>query len=383
MMPPRMFVSAVFEGRKADFLDLLVKAGGDNLKQFLQHCDGFPSNACANEVQEWLQRHAESPQTYHIGTLRDDLNVIRDEYRLRVAIGKYVDRRQAAGAWLDADAVMIHREIRDFVRTQSDLPQGPRPSEPWLLRVMEWLDVSRMFATLAAPPTILACLFVWWFGMSWWSLFWLASVIALVLAILLFAVIRYYEITEGDLVVTPKPGHIAALVEDEDFAIQNQYTMLAPVRDSWFRRLNLRFVLWLANGFSKHWYRSGQLVGIDTIHFARFHLIDNGRRMLFMSDFDGGWERYLFDFLGVGSLAVVPIWTHLHGCPKTRFLRFPTKGFAQRFIPLTRAYQRPTQLWYSALEHLTVAEIKRHQKIRVGLFGRINRRTSEQWLKLI
>ena len=177
---------------------------------------------------------------------------------------------------------------------------------------------------------------MWYFGLSAWHLFWQIPAITLLLGAAYLLLVRCYELIEGDLLVRPAEGRVAALVADEDFGIQNQFTLLAAVRNSRFRRLTIRIVLWLANAVSKHWYRRGKLVGIDTIHFARFNLIDNGRRMLFMSDFDGGWERYLFDFLGVGSLAVVPIWTNLHGCPKTRFLRFTTTGFAQRFLPFTQ-----------------------------------------------
>ena len=105
--------------------------------------------------------------------------------------------------------------------------------------------------------------------------------------------------------------------------------------------------------------------------------------MLFMSDYDGAWNRYLFDFTEVGSLAVVPIWSNLHGCPKARFLRFPTTGFAQRFLPFTRAFQQRTHLWYSAIKDLTVSEIKRNADIRAGLFRRGGKRTVENWLKLL
>ena len=236
---------------------------------------------------------------------------------------------------------------------------------------------------VGTTPTVLACLHAWWWACNWWHLLWLIPAISILLVVLYLLIVRVYEITEGDLVIRPKPGQVAEFVEEEDFGIQNQFTMVTAIRDSFFRRLNIRLVLWLANGMSKHWYRRGRLVGIDTIHFARFHLMDGGRRMLFMSDFDGGWERYLFDFLAVGSLAVVPIWTNLHGCPKTRFLRFPTRGFGQRFLSFTRAKQRHTYVWYSAVDHLTVSEIKRNAQIRAGLYGRRSRAGIEKWLKLI
>ncbi|MCZ6692142.1 MAG: hypothetical protein O7H41_21355 [Planctomycetota bacterium] len=383
MLPPRLIVSAVYDGRMAEFLRALVHVAGERLRLILEHCDGFPVGGGPDDVEAWLRQHAERAKTLHIGTFRDKLDFIKEEYRLRLAIGSYVDRRHTAGDWIDGDVVAIRRDIQGFVRAQGDLPHGLRQGVPWWLRLLETLDLLRIVVMLTFLPMVLACLNVWWFGCSWWYLSWLTPMIFLLLIGLYFLVVRMYELTEGDLVTRPKAGHVAALVEEEDFGIQNQFTMLSTVRESWFRRLNLRFVLFLANGFSKHWYRRGQLAGIDTIHFARIHLIDRGRRLLFMSEFDGGWERYLFDFLGVGSFAVVPIWTNLHGCPKTRFLLSATKGFSQRFLPFTRANQRQTNVWYSAIDHLTVAEILRNAEIRAGLFGWRSRAGIEKWLQLI
>ena len=130
--------------------------------------------------------------------------------------------------------------------------------------------------------------------------------------------VRFLELTEPDVVVRQDDAKVKALEEAEDLTPQNQFTMVAPVRDSAARRLLLRGTLFLSDEFSKHFSTSGRLVGVETIHFARIHQIDQGRRFLFMSDFDGGWNRYLFDFLTTGAFAVVPNWTNLLGCPKTQ-----------------------------------------------------------------
>jgi hypothetical protein len=379
----RLVLSAVFEGGWLEFMRELVKVGSDRLKQILRYCEAFPTDGDHNDVYEWLLQHREEPQAYHVGTLWDDLQHIKDEYRLWVTIGKHIDEQRAAGTWGSRDPVAIRRKIQEFVRTQDSLPQAPRPAVPWRLRFWEALDLLKMLAILAVLPALLACLSVWICGWNWWHLLWQIPVIGLLLAGAYLLVVLCYELLEGDLVIKPAAGAVAALVAEEDFGIQNQLTLAIAVRNSRFRRLTIRIVLWLANAASKHWYRRGQLVGVDTIHFARFHLIDEGRRMLFMSEFDGGWERYLFDFLGVGSLAVVPIWTNLHGCPKTRFLRFVTKGFAQRFLPFTRAQQQHTHLWYCTVDYLTVAEIKRNAAVRAGLFGSSSRQAAEEWLKLL
>ncbi|ACV80524.1 hypothetical protein [Nakamurella multipartita] len=196
------------------------------------------------------------------------------------------------------------------------------------------------------------------------------------------ALVRYLEKTEPDVVIRPDDGRVAALEQAEDLDVQNQFTMIATVRDSVERRELLRATLFLSDAYSKFLANSGRLVGVETIHFARIHRLDGGRRFLFMSDFDGSWSRYLFDFLTTGSFAVVPNWTNLLGCPKTEYLMEPGPGFSQRFLPFTRAGQVRTDVWFSAYPGLTVTDILRHGQIRRGLFTD-DGPPADRWVRLL
>ena len=40
----------------------------------------------------------------------------------------------------------------------------------------------------------------------------------------------------------------------------------------------------------------GSLIGVSTIHFVRWVLIDDGRRLMMVSDYDGSWESYIDEF---------------------------------------------------------------------------------------
>jgi hypothetical protein len=111
------------------------------------------------------------------------------------------------------------------------------------------------------------------------------------------------------------------------------------------------------------------------------YLLFGGRYMLFLSDYDGSWRRYLGDFLTVGSFAVIPIWAHLKGCPKTRFLYWTTPDFGRRFLRFTRTYQLPTQFWYSAYKALTMDDVLRAARVREGLFTARSDREIREWLR--
>lgn len=381
-LPARLVLSAVFDGTAAAFLDRWIALAGPRLSALFARCTGSPAAGDDRALRDWLLQHAQRPQTYYIGTVGRRAAEIREGARLRAAIGAFIDAQQAAGIWTHGDPVRIREEIRAFVRTRPDLPQGPRPPKPWAARALQALDLARILVMALVLPAVLAWLCLPAARHSAGVFVLATGLIALGLVVGGFLVVRLYERLEPDVRVEPRPGEVARLVAMEDRGIQNQFTMLTPVRGSMFRRLNLRLILWLSDTFSRHYWNRGELVGIGTIHFARIHQIDGGRRMLFMSDFDGSWERYLFDFLDVGGLAVVPIWTNLHGCPKARFALWPPRGFAQRFLPFTRANQLPSDLWFSALDHLTVAEILRDARIRDGLFRPLGAAQTRRWLQL-
>jgi len=54
-----------------------------------------------------------------------------------------------------------------------------------------------------------------------------------------------------------------------------------------FRMRTLKGVLWIINRLAKTSFIKGNLGGIPTIHFARWLLIDDDRRLLFFSNYDG------------------------------------------------------------------------------------------------
>ena len=158
-------------------------------------------------------------------------------------------------------------------------------------------------------------------------------------------------------------------------------TLVFDLKSGFFRRFTLKIVLFVAGLLSRYHFVRGKLFGINSIHFARFSLIDEGKRMLFLSDYDGSWDLYLDDFLTVGATAVVPIWTNLKGCPTTCFLFWPKPGFGTIFRPFIRHHQTPNQVWYSAYDTLSVANILRFGHIRNGLFDELDWQEEQEWLQ--
>lgn len=351
-LPARLILSLVVDGAVADTLTAWVGVAGDELVGILGFCTGGPSTPA--QVVPFLLARSVRPDTYHVGTPGSTVAQIREERRLAEALREFI-RCRFPDPGPALDPAEVRRAALAFVRTRPELPQRPRPGASIIDGVRQAVDFAVTGSVVAAGAGLAG-----------------AGI----------ALVRYLEATEPDVVVRQDDEAVAALEEVEDLDVQNQFTMVASVRNSEARRLLLRTTLFLSDGYSKFQASNGRLVGVETIHYARIHQFDAGRRFLFMSDFDGSWSRYLFDFLTTGSFAVVPNWTNLLGCPKTEFLVRPGPGFSQRFLPFTRARQVHTDVWFSAYPGLTVTDIGRHAEIRRGLFTPAGP-SPDRWVRLL
>ena len=182
----------------------------------------------------------------------------------------------------------------------------------------------------------------------------------------------------------PDEDVLGRLEDSEDHTPKNQVTLWFPVRPTWVRRTLLRTILWASERGCRHLWTDGRLSGIDTIHYARLMQVDGGRSMIFMSDYDGGLNRYLGDFLGEGSNAVIPISSNFHGCPKTRWLyrQQDPDTFGARWRALIRRHQLETTVWYSAYPLLTVTEILANARFREILFAsRLTEAEARRWTR--
>jgi len=154
----------------------------------------------------------------------------------------------------------------------------------------------------------------------------------------------------------------------EDHFAQNALSHLVPVKSGLVRRFVLgtshRYIAALA---CHHFNFVEQLGGIPSIHFAKWLLIDGGRRLLFFSNYDGSWESYLGDFVDQAAIGLNLSWSSTEGYPRTHGLAFGGANDEERFKAWARAHQRPTQLFYSAYPMLSVSNINNNTWLRHGL----------------
>jgi hypothetical protein len=203
----------------------------------------------------------------------------------------------------------------------------------------------------------------------------------IVLVIVFIVILRFKETHDEEIDILYDPNaETKSMKRDEDQIVQNQLTHLVELKPGWFRLFSLKLVLFLVETAGIYFYNKGKLGRIPTIHFARWIIIDGGKRLLFFSNYDGSWENYLGDFIDKAAVGLTGIWSNTIEFPKSKLLFGKGATDEQRFKSWTRKYQIPTQVWYSAHKFLTVENINNNSAIIKGLNENQKGKELNEWL---
>ncbi len=158
---------------------------------------------------------------------------------------------------------------------------------------------------------------------------------------------------------------------------QNHLASLTLVKPGVVHGIALRGTLFLINLLSRFWFNVGTLGDIPTILSARWVLIDNGRRLLFLDNYGGAWDSYLNEFIDMAAVkGLNAIWTNTYvegeagarcSFPETRFYFWMGAQDEQPFKAYVRESQIETIMWYSAYPTLSVVNINTSTAIRQSL----------------
>jgi hypothetical protein len=113
-------------------------------------------------------------------------------------------------------------------------------------------------------------------------------------------------------------------------------------------------MLWIVDKVGKYFFNKGALSGISTIHFARWVIIDNGKNLLFESNYDGNWEQYIGDFVDKASLGMDSIWGN--SSPAVDYPKYGSKDL-QVFKRAIIQHQAPAAVFYSAYRYDSIRNI--------------------------
>lgn len=145
------------------------------------------------------------------------------------------------------------------------------------------------------------------------------------------------------------PDHQLPPAFREDVIAQNQLTLVTVVMPGQVDRV--RAVMAAIDSYSKRLSPPGSLMGISTIHFVKWLVIDNGRRLMMVSDYDGSWESYIDEFAEMILSGLDAIWETSYGYPPDGARDLPA---FKRFL---RSHQVPAEIFFSAYPEQTVLNI--------------------------
>lgn len=205
-------------------------------------------------------------------------------------------------------------------------------------------------------------------------------------ASLLFLLVRWRELADrtalGDPAALIQRAGINARKYDREEgganAFQNHLASLTHVKPGALRRIVLRLALFAVNLLARFWFNRGELGGIPTILSARWVMIDEGRRLLFLDNFGGAWDSYLNEFIDLPAVkGLNAIWANTFvrvarrgfGFPATEFLFWKGAQDEKPFKAYVRQSQIETLVWYGAYPTLSVANINANTELRQS-FGR-------------
>lgn len=345
-----------------EHLRQLVQWAGRGLWQIFSMCVNFPisGNYDDNVLLQYLRKNNRKSNTFYVGVGYRSVRQISDENKLRDAIGSFVDNHQQMLE--NKDPLYVRQRIKEFVYSSKDLAWAKiPPSKPSL--PMKILFYGRLALFISGViiflPLIIFIVLIW------------------------MIVMLLHEVTEKKAVNDVTRDRIRALINRETGIVQAQFSALGNLKPGWFRLTTMSLLLWITNFMAPYLFSKGSLSGIPTVHFARWLIINEGKQMIFFSNYDGNSESYLRDFIHIAAKQLTLLFSHSLGYPKTYLMVFEGAKNAKEFMEWARSKQVITNVWYSANNNVSVKNIYNNSKIREGLYGEMTEKEAKKWLSRI
>jgi hypothetical protein len=345
------------DGPADRLLGELAQGAEAGLRRIFAHCCDYEPAA---PLLRWMKRHAVRPAASYVNFVGRTVRQIRYDAALHSELIKYLG--EAPGP---EGPRATHERLTRAVRERGPASEPEEPGAPlWAFK--QWLGYAVSGFVLVAGG---ACL--------------VTTPLALLIPLFLF---RLRQLERSDPVIVPRPAddRVQALAALEDHDVTNQFSAFGSVKPGAFRAATVTALLFFLNFVNRALYSRGHLARIGTIHFARWVVLDNKRRIFFASNYDRSLETYADDFVNKVAYGINLVFSNGVGFPRTRFLILDGAKNERNYQHFLRRHQVPTQVWYNAYPGLTAFDINRNALIREGL---ARKPTSDaeirKWLALI
>jgi hypothetical protein len=356
--PPTLIFLGDCDGPYQHLLAEMAERAGPGLRKIFSHCKGFhPGN---DILLIWMQEHNKKPAANYINWIGRTVTQVHEEATLHAALRTSLETLLRENA--DMTPSQIHQSLREFVRaeqTQGRLILSDEPKTP-----VSWRLANT--AHKIGVPLILILL------------------TPLILLLLPFLAVKLRSLEKSDPEIAPRPDRTAVvhLAEAEDRLVTNQFSAFGDVKPGSFRRYAVIVFLFGLDYAARHVYNRGYLTRVQTIHFARWVLLDDKQRLFFASNYDGDLESYMDDFINKVGWGLNLVFSNGVGWPKTRWLLKDGAEREQKFKYFLRRHQHYTDVWYKAYPEINAVDLARNARVRRGLINPGFRNNDElrKWL---
>jgi hypothetical protein len=381
--PVQLVFSTDFDGDERAHIAELLSEAQAGLEQIYQCCEGF-----SGDLPAYWAAHQVPIQAFYNGHPGSSVAQIRQENALRQAIADYLNQAYQDGVVQQLQPGQVKKMVAAFIGQNSDFSWALR--DKGLSSFQQFLFHRR--ALMAGIATAIGLLLL-----AGFTLVQVCKLLRIPLGLAVLAVIasvggaalvgkrKLNRLENTDLIEdeTPTPRHVGVLMDAENFQVQNQLSHLVEIKPGRFRRGLLKFVLKSINFLARTFFNKGELGSIPSIHFARWVMTDQDRRLLFFSNFDGSWENYLGDFVDKAAVGLTAVWSNTRNFPRSHNLIQAGARDEHQFKEWARHLQVSTQVWYSPYKKLSVQNINNNAHIRAGLFRQMDDAQAQAWLDRI
>jgi hypothetical protein len=342
-------------------LGALVDTSGDGLDELYGHCEGYPRpGARSRETRlAYLRAHVVKEQARYFNTTGRNVRQVRQEAELRDRIEELLDGLPSDGS---RDPTSVRSAVQELIARDESLRWARRPAPG--------LGVGfRAKETLHLVTGVLIVL--------------LLSPLLLLIAPVFLVLLRLHERSDRAPHLAASLQRVEELADLEDLAPQNPFTAVGFVKPGLFRRLTIRTIFIALDFAARHLFNRGNLAGVKTIHSARWVALNEWRRVIFASNYDGSRESYMDDFVDKIAWGLNAAFGSGYGFPNTNWLLFDGAKDEQAFKDFLRRHLVATRVWHSAYERLTNANIENNARIRAGLEGGAEPDEARQWAQAL
>jgi hypothetical protein len=347
------------DGERESLFRELAERAEAGLRTIFSCCADFDSGT---DLVRWMEAHEAPAIANYVNWHGRTVRRAWEEEKLYNALQSYLQANSAALANLSAREV--HSNLREFVEREKAagrLTLSPEKATPlgWRIRNFFHLITFPILSLLALPFLVIAAPFYFW-------------------------LLRRREKTDPELCDRVDQTYSDDLARAEDHLVTNQFTAMGSLKPGLVRLLTVIGILTVVNWGARHLFTRGRLARIRTIHFARWVFLDQRKRMVFFSNYDGTVESYMDDFINKTGFGLNMVFSNGIGYPRTNWLALDGCHDERKYKEFLRRHTLPSQVWYKAYPGLTAIDLERNSRIREKLEARLlSDREAREWVALL